>query len=132
MAESRHITLAPDSERSRLASDMVFVGQIGFISGLRPVDLANDRVTIPEKVEAQTRKIFANLDTILNGAGLDRSHVAFVRIHLVDFERLVERVNKTYLECIGEGALPARTIVGVTQLTRGALIEMDFVVRINA
>ena len=43
MAESKHITVAPDSERSRLASDMVVVGGIGFISGLRPVDLANER-----------------------------------------------------------------------------------------
>ena len=132
MAEPRHITVAPDSERSRLASDMIVVGEIGFISGLRPVDLANDRATIPEKVEAQTRKIFANLDLVLNAAGLTRSHVAFVRIHLVDFERLIERVNKTYIECLGEGPLPARTAVGVSQLTRGALVEMDFVVRTTA
>ena len=132
MAGSKYITVAPDSERSRLASDMVVVGEIGFISGMRPVDLANDRATIPEKVEAQTRKIFANLDIILNAAGLDRSHVAFVRIHLVDFERLIERVNKTYVECLGEGPLPARTAVGVSQITRGALIEMDFVVRMAA
>ena len=132
MAAPRHITVAPDSERSRLACDMVVVGDVGFISGLRPVDLANDRATIPEKVEAQTRKIFANLDLVLNAAGLNRSHVAFVRIHLVDFERLIERVNKTYIECLGEGPLPARTAVGVSQVTRGALIEMDFVVRMAA
>ena len=132
MAGLRHVTVAPDSERSRVASDMVVVGDIGFISGVRPVDLANDRATIPEKVEAQTRKIFANLDLILNAAGLTRTHVAFVRIHLVDFERLIERVNKTYIECVGEGPLPARTAVGVSQITRGALIEMDFVVRMAA
>ena len=132
MAESKCITVAPDSERSRLASDMVVVGEIGFISGLRPVDLANDRATISEKVEAQTRKIFANLDIILNAVSLNRSHVVFVRIHLVDFERLIERVNKTYVECVGGGPLPARTAVGVSQLTRGALVEMDFVVDITA
>ena len=33
------------------------------------------------------------------------------------------------LECIGAGPLPARTAVGVSHVTRGALIEMDFVVR---
>ena len=48
------------------------------------------------------------------------------------FERLIERVNKTYLECIGAGPLPARTTVGVSNITRGALIEMDFVVRTGA
>jgi enamine deaminase RidA (YjgF/YER057c/UK114 family) len=52
-----------------------------------------------------------------------------VRIHLVDFERLIERVNKAYLACIDGGQRPARTVVGVTSLTRGALVEMDFIVR---
>ena len=132
MADTRHISVAPESERSRLASDMVLIGEVGFISGLRPVDLANDRTAIPERVEAQMRKIFANLDQILNAAGLERRHIAFVRIHLAEFERLIERVNKTYLECIGTGPLPARTIVGVSNITRGALIEMDFVVRTGA
>jgi 2-iminobutanoate/2-iminopropanoate deaminase len=125
----KHVTVASGSERSRLAPDMVLLGEVGFISGVRPVDLANDRLPIPEKVEAQTRKIFANLDQILQAAGLTRANLAFVRIHLVDFARLIERVDKTYLECIGEGPLPARTAVGVSKLTRGALIEMDFVVR---
>ena len=132
MADTKHITLAPESARSRVASDMVIVGDVGFISGVRPVDLTNDRTPIPEKVEAQTRKIFANLDQILQAAGLTRKHIAFVRIHLVDFERLIERVDKTYCECIGEGPLPARTAVGVSKLTREALIEMDFVVRTAA
>ena len=125
----KQVTVAPESVRSRIAPDMVVLGEVGFVSGVRPVDLVNDRMPIPEKVEAQTRKIFANLDHILQAAGLTRKHIAFVRIHLVDFERLIERVDKTYLECMGEGPLPARTAVGVTKLTREALIEMDFVVR---
>ena len=132
MADMKHITIAPESARSRMAPDVVLLGEIGFISGVRPVDLGNDRMPLPEKVEAQTRKIFANLDQILQAAGLTRKHLAFVRIHLVDFERLIERVDKTYLECIGEGPLPARTAVGVSKLTREALVEMDFVVRTTA
>jgi 2-iminobutanoate/2-iminopropanoate deaminase len=127
--QARHVTVAPDSERSKFAPDLVIAGDLGFVSGVRPVDLANDRVPLPEKVEAQTRKIFSNLDVILDAAGLERKNLAFVRIHLVDFERLIERVNKTYVECIGEGPRPARTAVGVSHITRGALIEMDFVVR---
>src|SRR5687767_623954 len=131
MGEPKHITVAPQSARSRLAADVVLLGELGFISGVRPVDLADDRTPIPEKIEAQTRKIFENLDEILKAAGLERRHIAFVRIHLVDFERLIERVDKTYVACFGEGPLPARTAVGVSQLTRGVLIEMDFVVRVR-
>lgn len=132
MADSEHITVAPESERSALASDMVVVGALGFVSGLRGVDLADDRIPIPERVEMQTRKIFANLDQVLKAGGIESREIAFVRIYLVDFERLVERVNKTYRECLGAGPLPARTIVGVSNITRGALLEMDFVVRIGA
>jgi 2-iminobutanoate/2-iminopropanoate deaminase len=132
MADSRHITVAPESERSALASDMVVIGELGFVSGLRAVDLANDRTPIPERVEAQIEKIFANLDQILQAAGIEHRQLAFVRIYLVDFERLIERVNKAYHKCLGEGPLPARTIVGVSNITRGALLEMDFVVRIGA
>jgi 2-iminobutanoate/2-iminopropanoate deaminase len=132
MSETKHIAVAPHSERSRLASDVVIVGEAAFISGVRAVDLSNDRTPLAEKVEAQIRKIFANLDQILEAAGLARKNLAFVRIHLVDFDRLIERVDKTYLDCIGEGPLPARTAVGVSKLTREALVEMDFVVRSGA
>ena len=75
---------------------------------------------------------FFSKDAILHAAGLTRRHLVSVRIHLVDFERLIERLNKAYVECIGAGDLPARTCVGVAQLTRGALVEMDFVVRTGA
>jgi len=118
-----------DRAETKLAADLVVAGGLAFVSGLGPVDLAKERVPLPEKVEAQVRRIFANLDAILEPAGLTRRNLAFVRIHLVDFERLIERVNTAYLACIGEGPLPARTVVGVTGLTRGALVEMDFIVR---
>ena len=114
---------------TKLAADLVVAGGLAFVSGVGPVDLANERVPLPERVEAQVRKIFANLDAILQPAGIARRNLAFVRIHVVDFERLIERVNQAYLSCMGDDPLPARTVVGVTSLTRGALVEMDFVVR---
>jgi enamine deaminase RidA (YjgF/YER057c/UK114 family) len=120
---------APASAGTKLAADLVVAGGLAFVSGVGPVDLANERVPLPEHVEAQVRKIFANLDVILQPAGIARRNLAFVRIHLVDFERLIERVNNAYRACIGEGPVPARTVVGVTNLTRGALVEMDFIVR---
>jgi 2-iminobutanoate/2-iminopropanoate deaminase len=129
MAESRFITLPGESARARLASDLVVAGDLGFISGVRAADLSNDRVPLPEKVEAQTEKIFSNLDVILQAARLERRQLVAVRVYLVDFERLFERMNKAYVACIGAAPLPARTCVGVAQLTRGAQVEIDFVVR---
>ena len=130
MAESRFVTVAADSARSRLASDVVIAGELALLSGVRAVDLNNDRVPLPEKVEAQTEKIFANLDAIVQAAGLTRRQVIAVKVYVIDFERLFERVNTAYLRCIGAAPLPARTCVGVTHLTRGAQVEMDFVLRV--
>lgn len=131
MAESRFVTVAADSARSRLASDVVMAGELAFVSGVRAADLANDRVPLPEKVEAQTQKIFSNLEVILQAAGLERRNIVQVRIYLIDFEGLFERVNVAYLRCIGAVPLPACSCVGVTRLTRGAQVEMDFVVRVG-
>ena len=131
MAESRFVSVAADSARSRLASDVVMAGELAFVSGVRAVDLANDRVPLPEKVEAQTQKIFSNLEVILQAAGLERRNIVQVRIYLIDFEGLFERVNTAYLRYFKAAQLPARTCVGVARLTRGAQVEMDFVVRVG-
>jgi 2-iminobutanoate/2-iminopropanoate deaminase len=131
MAESRFVTVAADSMRSRLASDVVIAGELAFVSGVRAVDFVNDRVPLPEKVEAQTEKIFANLDVILQAAGLARWQIIAVKVYVIDFERLFERANTAYVRCIGTAPLPARTCVGVTHLTRGAQVEMDFVLRVG-
>jgi 2-iminobutanoate/2-iminopropanoate deaminase len=132
MAETRFITVAADSARSRLASDVVIAGELAFISGVRAVDLNNDRMPLPEKVEAQTEKIFSNLDAILQAAGLERRNIVAVKVYVIDFKELFERVNTAYRRGIGDAPLPARTCVGVSQLTRGAQVEMDFVVRATA
>lgn len=132
MGESRFVTVAADSARSRLASDVVIAGELAFVSGVRAVDLNNDRVPLPEKVEAQTEKIFANLDAILQAAGLARRQIVAVKVYVIDFERLFERVNAAYVRCIGVLPLPPRTCVGVTHLTRGAQVEMDFVLRVGS
>ncbi len=129
MTESRFITVAADSARNRLASDVVIAGELAFLSGVRAVDLNNDRVPLPEKVEAQVEKIFDNLDALLRAAGLERRNVVAVKLYLIDFKQLFERMNTAYLRCIGAAPLPARTCIGVAALTRGAQVEMDFVVR---
>jgi enamine deaminase RidA (YjgF/YER057c/UK114 family) len=107
----------------------VWVGGWGFVSGLGPVDLRNAAVPLPEAVEDQTRRILANLDAILEKRGLAREHVVSVRIHLVDFNRFYERVNRAYGEFFEGARQPARSCIGVSALTRGALVEMDFIVK---
>ena len=122
-----HLCVSPTATRASTASDIVLVGSWGFISGLGPIDLENDRAPLPEGVERQVTKIFANLETLLARAGLGKQSVVSVRVSLVEFPRLFERMNAAYAGFFAPDRLPARSCVGVSQLTRGAQVEMDFV-----
>jgi enamine deaminase RidA (YjgF/YER057c/UK114 family) len=119
------ITLRAESARARTGSDLVIAGGWGFVSDVLPIDLANDRTPLPEQVEAQTRKVLANLDTILEAKGLRRDQVVAVRIALVDLPRFEERMETVYAGFFAAGRLPARSVVGVAALPRGALVAMD-------
>jgi 2-iminobutanoate/2-iminopropanoate deaminase len=106
-----------------------WVGGWGFVSGIGPVDLENAAVALPESVEEQTRKILSNLDKLLQKHSLGREHVVSVRIHLVEFKRFHERMNRVYEGFFAREKPPARSCIGVAALTRGALVEMDFIVK---
>ena len=120
------ITTRKEAARAAFASDVVMAGGLGFISNLLPIDLADDRTPLPEGVERQVQKIFANLDHLLAAAGLSRGHVVSVRVHLTEFPRLYERMNAAYAGNFPPDRLPARSVVGVAYLVRGAQIMMDF------
>ncbi len=117
----------PGTVRAALASDIVLAGGWGFLYDLLPIDLTDDRVPLPEGIERQTRKIFANLEVLLRKAGLGKENVVAVRVSLVEFPRLYERMNGAYAGFFAPDRLPARSCVGVSHLTRGAQIAMDFV-----
>ena len=121
------IAAPPGTARAALASDIVLVNGWGVLFGLLPIDLADDRVPLPEGVERQTRKILANLEMLLQKAGLAKDNVVSVRVSLVEFPRLFERMNDAYAGFFAPDRLPARSCVGVSHLTRGAQIAMDFV-----
>jgi len=123
------ISTREDAARTRLASDLVLVDGWGFAAGLLPIDLDNDRTPLPEQVEAQVRKVLANLERILETAALGRENVVAVRIALVDLPRLYERMTTAYVGFFPPDRLPAMSCVGAAALPRGALVAMDVVVR---
>jgi 2-iminobutanoate/2-iminopropanoate deaminase len=121
------ITTRVEAARAALGSDVVMVNGWGFILNLLPIDLENDRTPLPEGVEAQVRKIFANLDVLLGATGLTRDNVIGVRICMTEIPRLYERMNAAYAGQFPAGRLPARSCIGVSDLVRGAQVAMDFV-----
>jgi 2-iminobutanoate/2-iminopropanoate deaminase len=126
------IVTREDAARARCSSDLVLVDGWGMIFGVLPIDLGNDRVHLPEQVEAQTRKILANLEAILGTKGFGKEHVVAVRIALVDLPRLQERVEAAYAGFFAADRMPARSLTGVSHLPRGALVAMDFTIRAPA
>ena len=119
------LSIGKDAQRARLGSDAVLIDGWAVFAGVQAIDLADDRVPLPEYVEDQTRKVLANLETLLGAAGLAKEHVVAVRVSLVDLPRFYERMNSAYVGFFAPGRLPARSCVGVTALPRGALVAMD-------
>jgi 2-iminobutanoate/2-iminopropanoate deaminase len=84
---------------------------------------------LPNGIEAQTRTVMENLRLVLAHVGAGFEHVVQVRIFLTDFVRDYARMNEIYLEYFNAKKMPARTTVGVTQLARGGIIEIDVIAR---
>ena len=120
------VTSRADAARARLGSDLVIAGGWAIVNNVLPIDPSNDRTPLPEQVEAQTRKVLANFEAIIKARGLGRDQVVAVRIAVVDLPRLEERMETGYAGFFTAGRLPARNVIGVASLPRGALIAMDF------
>jgi len=100
-----------------------------FVTGQMPIDPSDEGASLPPDIEGQTQAVFANLTRVLNGVGLDLSHVLVARCFLTQFEDEYTRFNKVYESYFPEGRRPARTCIGVTALAVGARVEVDFLAK---
>ena len=123
------LSLGKRSSRIRFDSDIVLAEEWAVIAGVQPIDLKDDSVPLPEGIDGQTRKVLTNLALLLEGGRLRKTDIVSVRVALVDLPRLYDRMNLVYIEFFPPDCLPARSCIGVSALARGALVEMDFLVR---
>ena len=100
-----------------------------FLTGQMPTDPDAPDAPLPDGIEAQTERVMENLRLVLDGVGLDLSHVVQMRAYLTAFERDYRVFNETYARFFPADRRPARTTVGVTALAVGALVEIDCVAR---
>jgi enamine deaminase RidA (YjgF/YER057c/UK114 family) len=103
------------------------IGNTLYTAALIPVGIEKPNRFIPELVEQQTEIILANLDFILSQEGFDRSNVVSCRLYVVSLKRLLDRVDRIYRRHFEGIALPLRTEIGVSELSRGALVAMEFI-----
>ena len=109
-------------------SHAVQAGPLLYITGQLPADPDNLEAPLPDRIEAQTRLVFKNLQRIAEHAGYTLADTVFARVYLTDFKRDYPGMNRVYREYYPDDArLPGRTTVGVTALACDALVEIDLV-----
>ena len=93
-----------------------------FCSGQVGVD-ATTRKLVEGGVEEQARQVMANLAAVLAAAGCTFADVVKTTIFLTNIDDF-KAVNAVYADSF-EGALPARSTVGVAGLPGGAKVEIE-------
>ncbi|MDJ0852028.1 MAG: RidA family protein [Myxococcota bacterium] len=98
-----------------------------FLSGQIPLDPRSGKL-VEGDIEAQTRRVLANLRAVLEAGGLSLAHVVRTTIYLVDLAHF-PRVNAVYAEHFDREPQPARATVQVAALPLGAEVEIDAIAR---
>jgi len=100
-----------------------------FLTGQFGRDLDDPAKPLAEGIRAQTEVTLRNMKRVLASLGLTMGQVMSVRVFLTHFKRDYEAMNEVYAGFFPEGARPTRTCVGVTDLVRDALIEIDCIAK---
>jgi len=78
--------------------------------------------------EAQARQVLANLRAVLASAGCTFSNVVKATVYVIDLADF-PKLNTLYGEVMGDHR-PARSTVQVAALPKGALVEIDLIVKL--
>jgi 2-iminobutanoate/2-iminopropanoate deaminase len=95
-----------------------------FTSGQISLDPATSNL-VEGGFEDQARRVFRNLEAVLREAGSSFDRVLKATVYLTDLTNF-QTLNTIYAEYFGEHK-PARTTVGVKELPKGSLVEIDLV-----
>ncbi len=105
-------------------SQAVRVSGLVFTSGQIALDPVSGEI-VKGDFAAQARRVFDNLEAVLREAHTDFNQVVKATVYLTDLSNF-QTLNSIYGEYFGDHK-PARTTVGVSQLPRGSLVEIDLV-----
>ena len=97
-------------------------GGLVFVSGQLAVEPATGQL-IKGDIGAMTRRIFANLNAVLEAAGSSFAKVVKVTVFLADMDDF-QAMNQVYAEFF-PASPPARSTVQVARLPREARIEVE-------
>lgn len=105
-------------------SQAIRVGQTVYLSGQIPLDPATMTLRTGD-TDAAVRRVFDNLKAVAEAAGGTLDDAVRLTVYLIDLEHFA-CVNRIMAEYFHE-PYPARAVVGVAALPRGADVEIDAV-----
>jgi 2-iminobutanoate/2-iminopropanoate deaminase len=103
-------------------SQGVVAGDLVFVSGQIPLDPTTGEL-VSGTFRQELERVLANVDGVLRAAGCDRTRVVRCIVYLTDLT-LFGELNEIYAAFFGTHR-PARAVVGVSGLPRGARVEME-------
>jgi 2-iminobutanoate/2-iminopropanoate deaminase len=105
--------------------DLRSAGGLLFCSGQIPLDPATGEL-VGETAAEQARRCLENLRAVCEAAGASLGRAVRLTIYMTDLDAFTA-VNEVYGSFFEEDP-PARVTVGVSQLPRGAQVEIDAIV----
>ncbi|MDH5483979.1 MAG: RidA family protein [Gammaproteobacteria bacterium] len=109
-------------------SQAVKVGNTVYISGQIPL-IAETMELLEGSVEQQIHQVFRNLTAIAEAAGGSLKDVAKLNVFLTDLTNF-PTVNQVMSEYFDE-PYPARAAIGVAELPKAAVVEMDAILELE-
>lgn len=108
-------------------SQAVRAGETVYVSGQIALDPAGELVT--GDIDAEIRRVFDNLAAIAAAAGTSLAGIAKLTVYLTDLAHFgrVNEIMATYFTA----PYPARAVLGVAALPRGARVEMDCILTLG-
>ena len=120
----REVTLDAKGKNKGHYAPGVIAGGLLFISGQLSLDLDTRQPAEGGPAE-HMKQALANLDRVLQAAGLTRENVAQCRVYIADVNDW-DAINEAYGEFFGAHH-PARIVVPVPALHFGCLVEIEAV-----
>jgi 2-iminobutanoate/2-iminopropanoate deaminase len=124
----RQISTAKAPQAIGPYSQGIVAGGLLFTAGQIGIDPETGRL-VDGGFAKQTERVLANLGAVFEAAGASWSDVVKTTVYLHDMADF-PTFNEIYARLIGE-ARPARTTIQAGGLPRGALVEIDAVVRVS-
>lgn len=103
---------------------IVASGSLLFVSGQIPLDPVTGAIVSGDNVAGQTRQVMANLQAVLEAAGVSFAQVVKTTVFLSDLNDF-ETVNEIYGDYFATGHAPARACVQVSRLPKDVKVEID-------